>query len=147
MSVMNSSSKTQTAQSEMKLVHTSIMPVRWGDMDAFGHVNNTVYFRYMEQARIEWMASFMDLSQQSTVAPVLVNAQCDFLRSLKYPDQIEVAMYLSSPGRSSFETQYQIFRLGSDKVLCAQGTGKVVWVDSVLEKSVPLPENVLAQFK
>ena len=146
MSVTSSINK-EVAQPEMKLVHTSVMPVRWGDMDAFGHVNNTVYFRYMEQARIEWMASLMDLSQPATVAPVLVNAQCDFLRSLKYPDQIEVAMYIATPGRSSFETHYEIFRLGEQKILCAQGKGKVVWVDSILEKSVPLPESVLAQFK
>ena len=37
------------------LVHTSIQPIRWGDMDSLGHVNNTVYFRHMEQARIEWL--------------------------------------------------------------------------------------------
>jgi acyl-CoA thioester hydrolase len=65
---------------------------------------------------------------------------------LKYPDQIEVAMFISSPGRSSFETHYQIYRLGSEKLLCAEGAGKVVWVDSLLEKSVPLPETVMAQF-
>ena len=37
------------------LVHTSLQSIRWGDMDAFGHVNNTIYFRYLEQARIEWL--------------------------------------------------------------------------------------------
>ena len=41
-------------QPRRKLVHTEIIPIRWGDMDAMGHVNNTVYFRYMEQARICW---------------------------------------------------------------------------------------------
>jgi acyl-CoA thioester hydrolase len=41
----------------MKHVFTCVMPIRWGDMDAMGHVNNTVYFRYMEQARLEWFAS------------------------------------------------------------------------------------------
>ena len=147
MSVMDISNKVQPVQAEMKLVHVSAMPVRWGDMDAFGHVNNTVYFRYMEQARIEWMESFLDLSVPSTIAPVLVNTQCSFLRSLKYPDQIEVAMFIVSHGRSSFETHYRIFRLGSEKLLCAEGSGKVVWVDSLLEKSVPLPDTVLAQFK
>jgi acyl-CoA thioester hydrolase len=40
-----------------KLVHVTHIPIRWGDMDAYGHVNNTVYFRYMEQARVEWLES------------------------------------------------------------------------------------------
>ena len=43
---------------EKKLVHESIIPVRWGDMDALGHVNNAVYFRYIEQARVNWLDSF-----------------------------------------------------------------------------------------
>lgn len=40
---------------QKKWVHTTLIPIRWGDMDAYGHVNNTVYFRYMEQARVEWI--------------------------------------------------------------------------------------------
>ncbi|WP_105533399.1 acyl-CoA thioesterase [Solimicrobium silvestre] len=131
----------------MKLVYTCCMPVRWGDMDAFGHVNNTVYFRYMEQARIEWMASFLDVASASNTGPVLINAQCNFLRSLKYPDQIEVQMFIAAPGRSSFNTHYQIYRLGAEKTRCAEGQAKVVWVDTVQEKSAPLPEAVLAQFR
>lgn len=109
----------------MKLVQTSCIPVRWGDMDALGHVNNTVYFRYMEQTRIEWLTSFFDMAGESTTGPVLINSKCDFLRSIKYPDQIEVQMYIASPGRSSFESHYQIYRLGAEKTLCAEGSGKV----------------------
>jgi len=43
---------------DKKLVHEAIIPLRWGDMDAFGHINNTLYFRYMEQGRIHWIESF-----------------------------------------------------------------------------------------
>ena len=131
----------------MKLVRTSCIPVRWGDMDALGHVNNTVYFRYMEQVRIEWLTSFFDMAAESTAGPVLINSKCDFLRSIKYPDQIEVQMYIDVPGRSSFESHYQIYRLGPEKTLCAEGSGKVVWVDRTTEKSTPLPEVVLQQFR
>ena len=130
----------------MKLVQTSCIPVRWGDMDAFGHVNNTVYFRYMEQVRIEWLNSFFDMAGEATSGPVLINAKCDFLRPIKYPDQIEVQMYIDSPGRSSFESHYQIYRLGTEKIVCAEGSGKVVWIDRLTEKSIPLPEIVLQQF-
>jgi len=130
----------------MKLVRTGCIPVRWGDMDAFGHVNNTVYFRYMEQVRIEWLNSFFDMAGESDTGPVLINSKCDFLRSIKYPDQIEVQMYIDSPGCSSFESYYQIYRLGTEKIVCAEGSGKVVWVDRITEKSIPLPEVVLQQF-
>ena len=43
-----------STESEFHTVFDMSMPIRWGDMDAFGHVNNTVYFRYMEQVRISW---------------------------------------------------------------------------------------------
>jgi hypothetical protein len=45
----------QCMQSQRKLVQTCLIPIRWGDMDAYGHVNNTIYFRYMEQARVEFL--------------------------------------------------------------------------------------------
>ena len=48
-----------------RLVHESIIPIRWGDMDAYRHINNTIYFRYMEQARIEWIAA-MGYSMDTT---------------------------------------------------------------------------------
>lgn len=138
---------TVPEQPARKLVHTSHMPVRWGDMDAFGHVNNTVYFRYMEQARIEWFASICDVDSTLDTGPVLINTQCSFFIPLKYPDQLEVQLYIDSPGRSSIETIYQIYRLGGDKALCAEGSGKVVWVDRAVGKSTPLPDLILNQFR
>jgi len=47
-------SEAKTGAAVKKLVHIERIPVRWGDMDAMGHVNNTVYFRFMEQTRISW---------------------------------------------------------------------------------------------
>ena len=95
----------------MRHLHTTIIPVRWGDMDAFGHVNNTVYFRYMEQTRIEWMESFLELGSFGQFLPVLVATQCDFLQAVKYPSQVEVHISLGKVGRSSFETHYHLYRI------------------------------------
>ena len=63
------------------LVHTSIQPIRWGDMDALGHVTNTVYFRYMEQARLEWLYALAQegVGYLSGTGPVIVNAFCNFM--------------------------------------------------------------------
>ncbi len=81
------------------LVHTSRQPIRWGDMDALGHVNNTVYFRYLEQARIEWIYGLhAEGEAYDRIGPVIVNASCTFLEPLVYPGEIEVRMYLGDPG-------------------------------------------------
>ena len=70
---------------------TSRQPIRWGDMDSLGHVNNTVYFRYLEQARIEWLFALTpERSAFEGTGPVIVNASCTFLVPLVYPGEIAV---------------------------------------------------------
>ena len=127
--------------SEKRLVHRLRMPIRWGDMDAMGHVNNTVYFRYFEQARIDW---FMELGTPADPAleygPVIINAHCAFLRQLRYPGEIEVATYVGAIGNSSFETIQEICRVDQPDVIAASGGAKVVWIDYKREKSVALPD-------
>lgn len=127
-----------------KLVHTTCMPIRWGDMDAMGHVNNTVYFRYLEQARIEWFSEAGFEPDPGGDGPVIINARCTFIRQLKYPGEIEVRTYVGTGGRSSFETYQEIRRVEQPDILSAEGGAKVVWVNFPEEKSRPLPERVRA---
>lgn len=132
--------------SDSKLVHTTRLTIRWGDMDAAGHVNNTVYFRYMEQARIDWMNSIACGPDGSKgEGPVIVNAHCTFLRQLRYPGEVEILTYVGSPGRSSFETMHVIRRADAPDVIVAEGGAKVVWVNYAQEKSVALTRDVRAR--
>ena len=67
-----------------------------------GHVNNTVYFRYMEQARIEWIYALAGgRGYDDGHGPVVVNASCNFKVPLVYPGDVEVRMYIGDPGRTS----------------------------------------------
>ena len=119
-------------------VHTSIQPVRWGDMDALGHVNNTVYFRYMEQARIEWLYALAEegAGYTSGTGPVIVNASCTFLVPIVYPGEVEVRMYLAEAGRSSIGSHYELDCAGKRM---AEGAAKIVWIELASGRSVPLP--------
>ncbi|HEV2613040.1 MAG TPA: thioesterase family protein [Noviherbaspirillum sp.] len=128
--------------SEKKLVHTMRMAIRWGDMDAMGHVNNTVYFRYLESARIDWFTQIGCEPDPAGDGPVIINAHCTFIKQLKYPGDIEVLTYVGPPGRSSFETIQEIRRVDQPEILAAQGGAKVVWVNFPSEKSTPLPDNI-----
>ncbi len=124
------------------LVYSVRMPLRWGDMDAMGHVNNTVYFRYLESARIEWFTKIGCEPDPSGEGPVIINAHCTFIKQLKYPGDIEVLTYVGPPGRSSFETFQEIRRVDQPDIVAAQGGAKVVWVNFPSEKSTPLPDNI-----
>jgi acyl-CoA thioester hydrolase len=126
------------------LVHTTCIPVRWGDMDAMGHVNNTVYFRYAEQSRIEWLESLgfgVDARRDESV--VIINASCTFLVPITYPATVEVRLYVGRPGRSSLPTYYELRCVG-EETLYAEGAAKLVWFIPATGKSAPLPERIRA---
>ncbi len=124
------------------LVYSVRMPLRWGDMDAMGHVNNTVYFRYLEQARIAWFESMGFPPAFSGIGPVIISAHCTFLKQLRYPGDIDVSTLVGEFGRSSFHTRHQIRLVDEPDTLMAEGVSKVVWVDQRIEKSVALPDEM-----
>ena len=114
-------------------------------MDMLGHVNNTVYFRYMEQARIEWIYAICgEEGAYAGSGPVIVNASCTFREPLVYPGEVEVRMFLADPGRTSVGSFYEIWMKGRQY---ADGAAKIVWVDRASGRSMPLPERVLAPLR
>lgn len=125
-----------------KLVFTTRIPIRWGDMDAMGHVNNTVYFRYAEQARIEWLATLgFPAGHQRDESPVIINASCTFQIPLTYPGTVEVRMYTGNAGRSSLPTYFDMRPLGEERIY-AEGAAKMVWMNPSTGKSIPLPDRM-----
>jgi acyl-CoA thioester hydrolase len=123
-----------------KLTHEMVIPMRWGDMDAMGHVNNTVYFRYLEIARLEWLFKVGGPPDPAGQGPVIVNAFCNFIRQLEYPGDVLARHYVANPGRSSFDTYITLERTDDPGVVYAEGGSKTVWVDFKAQKSVPLPD-------
>jgi acyl-CoA thioester hydrolase len=125
---------------EKKLVHELQMPLRWGDMDAMGHINNTLYFRYMEVCRLDWIFKQGVSKRLEGEGPVIINAFCNFLRQLEYPGDIRVTMHVAQPGRSSFETYHTIERTDEPGVVYAEGGARTVWTDYAAKKSAPMPD-------
>jgi len=124
---------------QKKLTYEMVIPIRWGDMDAMGHVNNTIYFRYFEVVRIEWMHSLGNSLKPDGEGFVIVNAFCNFIRQLEYPGDILARMYTANPGRSSFDTFVALERTDEPGVLYATGGATTVWLDSPAKKTLPLP--------
>jgi acyl-CoA thioester hydrolase len=112
-------------------------------MDTFGHVNNIVYFQYMEQARIEWLHALAPeyANLFTNDGPVIVNASCTFLAPLTHPGDVEVRMFLGEPGRTSIGSWYEIWMDGRKY---AEGASRLVWIDRTTGKSTPLPPRVSA---
>lgn len=127
---------------ELVAVFQEDLPIRWGDMDAMGHVNNTVYFRYMEQLRIDWFCRLGFPPDPTAEGPIIVNAHCAFIHELRYPGMVRARQLIGRIGRSSIETVVEMSHADDPERVCARGGATVVWVDFPKRKSAPLPDWV-----
>lgn len=116
------------------------VPIAWGDMDAFGHVNNTVFFRLFESARMAYLGEIGFRGDQAGPGPILHSTSCRFRRALTYPDTVRVGTRVTSVAADRFTMEYQIIR--SDGEVAANGDGMVVAFDYATQTKIPIPAEV-----
>ena len=121
--------------------------VAWGEMDSYAHVNNTVYFRWFESARIAYFdrVGFRDLDGLQGIGPILASTACRFRRPLTYPDTIQVGARISALELDRFTMEYRITNQAG--VLVAEGTGVVVSYNYREGKKAPVPSAVADRIK
>lgn len=124
------------------------VPIAWGDMDAFGHVNNTVYLRLFEDARIRFFEEVgVGLrGPAGGCAPILAAVQCQFRVAMTYPDTALVHTGVTRVGRSSFTMRYEIHSVRQG-CLAAEGDGVLVWYDYEARQSVALSDELRARIE
>lgn len=125
------------------LVATINIPLRWGDMDAYGHANNTVYFRFFEEARIVWLASLELGASEQPTGPVIIKTSATFLKELNHPATVEVKTFADKAGNTSLDTYHLMTDADTGEVY-AEGYAKIVWFDRKTRKSAPLPDSLRA---
>jgi acyl-CoA thioester hydrolase len=118
-------------------------PVQWGDQDAFGHVNNTVYFRWFESGRIAYFdrLGVGDNRPGAKTGPILAAINCNFRRQIGYPDAVQIGTRVTKIGNSSLTISHIIFseRLGS---IAAEGDSVIVVFDYHAQKPVRIPDEL-----
>lgn len=118
-------------------------PVQWGDQDAFGHVNNTVYLRWFESSRIEYSQRVglaqVDASQR--VAPILAAVSCNYRRQIRFPDTVHVGARIVRLGRSSMTMQHRVLS-SANAELAAEGDCVVVTYDYLTKRPIPIPPEL-----
>lgn len=125
---------------EGRLVHVEYMQMRWGDMDALGHMNNTVYIRLLEQARISWFDSLGVNYKTHAEGPILGNVSCRFRIPVVYPAKLAISLYAGKPRNSSFVLTSSIFDESDESRVYATGEAVMVWIDLAEGKSRPVPD-------
>jgi len=116
---------------------THRLEVRFRDCDAMGHVNNAVFFTYLEQCRLTFWKQIT--GSASPLARVIVaRAECDYRAPAYFGDQLEVRLTVGEVGRSSFVLLYDVVKASSDQRL-AEGRTVMVTYDYAAARSVPIP--------
>ncbi|MFN0087542.1 MAG: acyl-CoA thioesterase [Blastocatellia bacterium] len=119
--------------------------VRWGDMDAMGHVNNAVYFKYCESARIELLRGIGigGRAEGRPQGPTLVHTACDFKREVKYPATLEIGVRIEAMTQRSFRMQYGMFPRGAETPV-AVAISVNAWMDYAAGHAVRIPDDLRA---
>ncbi len=119
------------------------IPVQWGEMDAYDHVNNVVFFRYFESARVEYLerCGFNDSYREERVGAILHSTSCRFRRALVYPDRVSVGTRVTEMEDDRFTMRYRVVSHEQDEVV-AEGEGVVVSFDYEAGAKTPIPESV-----
>jgi acyl-CoA thioester hydrolase len=119
------------------------VPVAWGDMDAFAHVNNAVYFRWFESARIAYLdrIGFRGGDEHGGAGPILASTHCRFRRPLAYPDRVRVGARTVALDDDRFTMVYRIVSV-TNGAIAADGGGVVVAFDYIKGFKTVLPSAV-----
>jgi acyl-CoA thioester hydrolase len=121
------------------------IPVAWGEMDAFQHVNNVVYARWIETGRIAYFEriGFMDLMRDEGVGPILARLVVDYRRPVTYPDTVRMDVSTSRVGNTSFTMGFSIWSEAQGAEV-ASGEQVIVVFDYRAGRPVPLPARLRA---
>jgi acyl-CoA thioester hydrolase len=119
------------------------LPVAWGEMDALRHVNNIVYFRYFESARMAYFTrlDIWNYMNETGVGPILASTECKFRLPLVYPDTVSVGTKISGVEADRFVMKYVVVSQRHAKV-AAEGEGLIVSYDYRALKKAPLPDEI-----
>ena len=122
------------------------IPIAWGDMDAFQHVNNIMYFKYFESARIAYFEKldFNDLMIKTGIGPILANTQCKFKIPLTYPDTVSVGAKVDLIENDRFLMKYLVVS-HKHKKIAALGEGMLVSFNYHENRKAPIPDEIRAR--
>jgi acyl-CoA thioester hydrolase len=118
-------------------------PVAWGDMDSFAHVNNVVYFRYFENARVEYFhrIGWWEYMEKTGIGPIVGSTQARFRRPVKYPDTLRAGAKVISIGTDRMTIRHVLVSKTTGEMV-TEGEAVVVCIDYKANQKVPVPEEL-----
>ena len=123
-------------------LHTASVSVRWRDLDAFNHVNNSSYFTFLEESRLQWLQHLPGPWRTEQAMPVMAASQLNYRRPIEWPAQLSIQLFCTRLGNSSMTIAHRIVDANAPDRLYCDGDVVMVWMDPATGKSVTLPQAV-----
>ncbi|MEI2455869.1 thioesterase family protein [Lysobacter firmicutimachus] len=118
------------------------LSVRWRDLDAFNHVNNSKYLSYLEEARLRWMMTLPGHGMDDHVAPVVAAAHLNYRRPIEWPNEVDIELFVERLGTTSVTVGHRIVGAQDPTALYCDGNVVVVWIHRETGQAAALPEAV-----
>ena len=126
-----------------KPVYSCPIELMWSDLDAYQHVSHIAYLRMIEECRSRWMESVPSAWQGDDQGPVVANINIDYRQSLYWPNTVQVSLQAGAIGRSSLTLAHELSTEGDQgRIVHAEASVTVVWIDKRTGRPVPLPESI-----
>jgi acyl-CoA thioester hydrolase len=116
--------------------------VRWRDLDAFNHVNNSTFLTYLEEARLQWLKDVPGEWFNDHAMPVLAASEINYRAPIAWPAHIRVELHAERIGSSSLTVAHRIVDAADHARLYSDGRVVLVWMDPASGKPVPLPTAI-----
>ncbi len=126
------------------VLHDTELDVRWGDLDAFNHVNNATYLDYIQEARLRWLVTLAPGWNDGDVHPVVVNTTVNYRSAIVWPARLRIELAYGKAGGSSLTLSHRIVDGNRPDTVYSDGHVVMVWISRRSGRSVPLPEAVRA---
>ena len=126
----------------MPLLISWTIPVRWRDLDAFNHANNSTYLTYIEETRLQWMSQLAGEWMNARYSPLLAAVHVNYRKAVSWPSSVLIELYCERLGHTSVTLAHRIVDASDHDLLYSDGQSVMVWVDPATGKPVPLPEVI-----
>jgi acyl-CoA thioester hydrolase len=126
-------------------IFTAEIEIRFRDLDAMGHVNNSVFFTYFEHGRVIFSRQIFQMYEPEEFTFIMAHISCDFLKPVKLSDRVILQMWVKNIGAKSFDYGYKLVDRSNESVVYATGESVQVCYDYKSAKSITVPEDMRAK--
>lgn len=127
-------------------MHETHVTVRFGETDALGHINNTSYFIYLEEARIRFIEQLGFKMNIENWNFILASTKCDFISQGYFGQELTIKTYVSKIGSKSFQLEHDVVSTKTNEPI-AKGNAIMVYFDFETQKSEQIPELLKEELK